>query len=343
MKEAYRRTAELIGNVLAKVVRFGYRAIARAARIAAVPVCLGIAALLGLIFVGLVSAALGNQRVVGSLESLGQFLGADIQASALKRALSLGIATFGGGVILATLKDLVETLPRLWTFIKHETADFRDLLEPGATVFVSFTGLFMSLQAIQGVPDKSQASVLALTVDQHVHLGTVHETGPLATFYILFGKEGGKDSLHPSHPSVAVDPIYSSFLKQLATSLQSCAKDGPTEVRIAGFSSSSAWDEAENSCVAATIAEGRANKPGDAFNICLAEARAHRVLTALGLPEWASNVKWKDHSEMEREMRFHDRSAEGGFDPPRGFLTRHAQIRILKAGKCVRSRIESIG
>jgi hypothetical protein len=64
----------------------------------------------------------------------------------LAKNVYLGVAAFGGVVVLATFRDLANSIPNFWAFVKRPS--FAELLQPCALMFIAFLGLSMSLFAV---------------------------------------------------------------------------------------------------------------------------------------------------------------------------------------------------
>ena len=81
-------------------------------------------------------------------------------------------------------------------------------------------------------------------------------------------------------------------------------------------------------------------KYGKAFNLYIAEKRAenlvNRIRSIVGdNPKLRIySHKWKDYQKMEKALNIVDTDEKGDYEKPRGFLTRRAEIRVLKAPAC---------
>ena len=100
-----------------------------------------------------------------------------------------------------------------------------------------------------------------------------------------------------------------------------------------------AYDRVENE-------EDDKKKYGNAFNLYIAEKRAVNLVQkiwelARDDEELLKNsdklnmypYKWKKYQDMVRGLNLDDRE-DDRYIPPRGFLTRRAEIRVLKAPAC---------
>lgn len=311
-------------------------------RVVAVPVWIGGAAVLGF----------------SSIVIIFFNISIDVSNSLLARNMFLGVSVFGGGVVLAVVKEMTNIVPPIWEFLTNNKVDHVHLAKASATVFAASFGLFLSVFAAgKGLDvEKLNFSIPnAVVINKEVRFAFqsvmpftfADPEKTIATFHVLFEKDGGLNSLEVAgDESVNPDAFFIPFLASLLYGLSECrASDGErVTIEIRGYASSSKWDDASGDCISSELSSRkRVNNRDEAFNLCIAEKRAFNVHKKL--MEIMSRKKLRDHfdirmpswnsyQEMLQNIGFKDVDGGGVYGGGRGFLTRRADIRILRAPGC---------
>lgn len=272
----------------------------------------------------------------------------------LATGIYLGVAAFGGVVLVGTLKEITGALPSLTEFVRQPSSD--KLLKPVAVVFAACVGLTISLFALGRVSDPKPT--LRLTFRSPA-LTTLQDPGDgLPVFYVVFAEEAGHEALvDASDPAVRVDPLFRPALQNLVSDLSACIESDTDEVelRVRGFASSSQWEEIEKTAdrelisakLQPLIDERRAGNLAEALNLWVAEQRANNVISLLneardGLPERARRqvtVSFEPQTleAMRSRLVFKDVSDLKGYSSERALLTRRVEIRLTSVGDCLRN------
>jgi hypothetical protein len=323
-------------------------------RVVAIPLALGISAIAAFAVVGFLPTVLG----LPSIREAAQFL--EIHRwvpvpegfhdpAKLVRHLHLGVAGFGGAVVLATVRDLAKSIPNYWAFIKRPS--FSELLQPCALAFIAFLGLAMSLFAVADVAREKPTVNLRFVAGGLPY--DAHADDALLRFYVVFTGEAGLGAVkNDQDPAIAIDPFFEPLLKRLVRDLASCieSEQDTVELKVRGFASSSEWADVENADPAwidthlrpLLDTRGVKNLP-EAFNLWVADRRAENVATKLQSDIDAGKqggftveVERQTLRQMNERVGFADVSRGDGYSPARGLLTRRADILLLQAGDCSR-------
>ena len=122
------------------------RAIWLILRVIAVPLTLGVSAVAAFILVKYLYSTLGQPWVENSANYLG-----------------LGVAAFGGTMVLATFRDLAKSIPDYWAFVKQPS--FMALAKPSVLTFIAFAGLSMSMFAVTAEVSQDNLAVAEVSQD----------------------------------------------------------------------------------------------------------------------------------------------------------------------------------
>lgn len=268
----------------------------------------------------------------------------------------LGVAAFGGTVMLATLKDLANSIPNYWDFVNKPS--LRALLQPCALTFVAFLGLSMSLFAVAKASGEKPNLHLRFVGSGIPYDSPIDDA--LLRFYVVFVKEAGLQTTNTEDdPSIAVDQFFGPLLDRLVLDLASCIEspDDRVELKVRGFASSSEWTRIEKETSPEWVdrnlrpllgTRGVQTLP-EAFNLWAADRRASNVVKALNsiknkVDDWKRSrlIVEPDPQtvgQMAERVRFTDVSPRSGFSRERALLTRRADVRLIQAGDCARASV----
>lgn len=194
-------------------VRAAVRAAWLALRVAALPFALVVSAVAAFVLVAFLPTLLGQSWVGKAADYLARIDPALVpqalrEPAKLAKNVYLGVAAFGGVVVLATFKDLANSIPNYWAFVKRPS--FSELLQPCALTFIAFLGLSMSLFAVAEVSREKPIVHL-----RFVASGLPYDTPPddaLLRFYVVFTDEAGPRATEDEKdPSISVDPFLGSL------------------------------------------------------------------------------------------------------------------------------------
>ena len=327
-------------------------------RVVAIPLALGISAIAAFAVVAFLPVGPGLSVINEAVECLrgispGLVPEALGDPARLARHIHLGVAAFGGAVVLVTIRDLAKSIPNYWAFIKRPS--FSELLQPSALAFIAFLGLAMSLFAVADVARERPHLELRFVANGLPYDARVDDA--LLRFYVVFPGEAGSATVtNDQDPSISIDRFFEPLLDRLVLDLASCIESDAdiVELKVRGFASSSEWTQVEEKIPRVWIdanlgpllgTRGVQTLP-QAFNLWVADRRAANVVAALrGAAEKVDSWK-RSHvtveadpqtlRQMSERVGFADVSPRDGYSLARGLLTRRADIRLLQAGDCGR-------
>ena len=307
-------------------------AIGVVARLLAVPVVLGMAALLGVSSVAALVHEDGLATLQGSLVELG-LIGETYSVSQLRSRIGYGVAAFGGGVVLATLRDLVKTAPSLAAFIVSPSLD--GIFRPALAMFVATAGLSLSAFALNlgGKTGGDPGASMAFHIGPSCHVGVGNEI--LATFFLTFSEEATTESLRAGHGEGLDLPEWDDkMIEGLVADLAECvgAEASEIELQVVGMASSSPF-KGESEAASRPLNRELANR-----RALVVQERLQREIQKLD-PVTAQRIRvqalaWETYEDMANARRFRDRHPDGRPSSAMARLTRRAEIHILSAGMC---------
>ena len=236
----------------------------------------------------------------------------------------IGVAAFGGGVILAIVKDLVKSLPSIFDFI--ERPSLKTITVPAMAVFIASFSLCASSKVVmRDLPTDTPPIFLNFTQPT---LPIFTDDESLITFYITFDGDATRESLKTKKGSgVSIDPSDEKLLENILRDLSACSPDEQhrVNIEIRGFASSSDWSKEE---------QGISNEK----NLQLAITRANivkEVLDKHNEGNWFDiHIReWKDFEDMRKKLMFNDRFKER-YSKQMGRLNRRVEIRLLNVANC---------
>lgn len=255
-------------------------------------------------------------------------------ANDVARHLTLGVAVFGGGVIVALIQEVTKTVPTLTQFVLHEKLQLDKLTGPCATFFAVSASLVLSVWAWahhQEEPPPVQDSTSIRFIVDGDNGSDEHETA-LATFLVTFAEDATPQSLKArSGPGLDISRSDRDLLKSLALTLANCTKPSgrSPEVHLIGSASSGPFESlsmAESNQLNTELANVRAE--------LVAEVLRSNALEVAWVEPRIVVHRWKSFEDMVQARRFRDRHPDGTYSPERARLTRRVEVRLIGAGAC---------
>jgi len=331
------------------------------ARVIAIPFAMGASAVAAYALVAFLPSLLQHSWVNDIRNLLGKMnpvlVPAFLQdATGLATSVYIGVAAFGGTVVLATLRDLANSIPNYWEFVKKPS--LRVLLQPCALTFVAFLGLSMSLFAVAKASGEKPNLHLRFVASGIPYDSPIDDA--LLRFYVVFADDAGPGATRSEEdPSIAVDPFFAPLLDRLVLDLASCivSPEDRVKLEVRGFASSSKWTRIETEASVQWIDKNirpllmtrDVQTRPEAFNLWVADRRASNVVKALKgainkvnaskRSQLVAEVDPQTVGEMGERVRFNDVSSRSGFSRQRALITRRADVRLIQAGDCARASV----
>jgi hypothetical protein len=237
---------------------------------------------------------------------------------------SAGVATAGGAVVLAALKDFVDILSSIIEIaLKWSASKLARAL--GLTFVVSF-GLALAILSLGPPPEAEGDSGGSLLLSILPPSGRSREGEEGIVFYVTFAEDATKNAVdNETGPGVDLSPAYRELLTDLGTGLSKCAQRSghPVRASVVGMASSSPF-------------AGLNDVESAPFNVRLANLRATKVKQMLETKPGirVDAFEWSGYEEMVAARRFSDRLPNGKYDSDLGSFNRRVEVYIENLGDC---------